>query len=173
MTDKKETKALRLFREKTETALEKIKSEDFKKSDEMIEYVFKIGDWLFTNELDKIGESSLVRTGGKLTGVFAYLGNKASQARAERDIFEQKKDEVFSELVVKKYPDSNKIMLARAEAKSEMSELEDFVIEKEFAKNNYENMLNATDKMVSFIQSAIKVKEAERFKSNRMHDNTG
>lgn len=166
-----ETRALKLFRAKTETAMAKIQEvADFRK-DEMVDYVFKIGDWLFQNDLDIIGEASLVKTGGKLTGVYAYLGNKSARARAERDVFEQKRDEVFNDLVIEKYPDSNKIMLARAEAKSETAELEEFIISKELDKNNFENLMNAVDKMTSFIQSAIKVKEGERFKSSRSYQN--
>lgn len=161
-----------IFKKKTEIALAKIKTKDeFCESDKMVNYVFKIGENLFNKPLDVVGESELIKVGGKLTGVYAYLGNKASYARAERDVYEQKRDEVLAELSLDAYPETEKITVAKAKAKLEVSELNDFVIQREAEKNNYENLLYATDRMISFIQSAVKVKEAERFRSNRDYDN--
>lgn len=166
-----ESRGMSAFREKTETALSKIDDSEFRE-EEMVAYIFEVGEWLFKNKLDITPEEQLVRVGGKLTGISAYLGNKSAMARAERDVYRQKKEEVINEISVKKYNISGKITLAKAEAKLEAAELDDVVIGKELEKNNYENILKACDKMVSFIQSAIKVKESEKFKS-RTHQNNG
>jgi len=166
------SRAVRVFQEKTQKALAKIESlDEFRESDEMIDYVFKVGGWLFSEDLDALGEPLLVRTGGRLTGVYAYLGNKASRARGERDVFEQKREEVVSELMLEFLDSDYKVTEARARAKNQVAELDDLVAFKEVQKNNYENILNATDKMISFIQSAIRVKESERYRG-KMQDNS-
>ena len=46
-----ESRGMRAFREKTETALSKIDDNEFK-DEEMVAYIFEIGDWLFKNYLD-------------------------------------------------------------------------------------------------------------------------
>ena len=159
------------FKKKTEKALESIgKPDDFQKRDKHIQYIFEIGEWLFSNDLDKTSESSLIRVGGRLTGVYSYLGNRAAYARAERDVYEQKRDEVMGNLVLEKLDNQYKVTEARALAKQEVSELEDWVVEKELEKNNnYENLMAACDKMISFVQTAISYKKAERFRG-QMHD---
>lgn len=167
-----EARAVTMFRRKTQKAMAKIESlDEFKASDAMVKYVFDIGRSMFDTDLDRLAEPWLIKTGGRLTGVYAYLGNRASRARAERDVYLQKSEEVEAELMVEYLQDGEyKVTGARAQIKVECAELREFVTLKELEKNNFENLLAATDKMVSFIQSAIKVKEAERFKS-KMGDN--
>lgn len=162
-----ETKAVALFRRKTQKAMAKIESlDEFKASDAMVKYVFDIGRSMFDTDLDRLAEPWLIKTGGRLTGVYAYLGNRAARARAERDVYLQKSEEVEAELMVEYLKDGEyKVTGARAQIKVECTELREFVTLKELEKNNFENLLNATDKMVSFIQSAIRVKEAERYKT--------
>lgn len=159
--------ALKTFQDKSQKALEGIKKPDeFRDSDRYIKYIFEIGEWLFTRDLDNTGEGSLLRIGGRLTGAYAYLGNMAAQARAERDVYEQKRDEVLSSLVLDKLDGDYKVTEARALAKAECSELDDLVVRKELEKNNYENLMSACDKMISFIQTAISLKKAERFRGD-------
>lgn len=177
MTTKKPTisPALQSFRDKCDKALAQIKTmEEFRESDKMIDFVFKSGRDLFQNDLDRLDEGWLVRKGGRLTGVYAYLGNKASYARAERDVYAQKLSEVTNEIMLKHLnsDDGYKVTQARAMAKSEVIELEDLVIMKNAEKNNFENIMSATERMIGFIQSAIKVKEGERFRSRAMSDNS-
>ncbi|MDF1498543.1 MAG: hypothetical protein P1P85_04295 [Patescibacteria group bacterium] len=126
---------------------------------------------MFEHPLDQQGEQWLVKTGGKLTGVFAYLGQMSSRARAERDIYEQKRDEVSGELMLKYLDDKYKVTEARANVKSDMVEIEQLINQKEAEKNQWENIVLACDKMVTFIQSALRVKQGERFKSNNNYDN--
>lgn len=161
------------FKDKVDTAMARIQTaDDFRESDKYINYVFEVGEWLFSEKLDTMAVQSLIRTGGRLNGVYAYLGNRYATARAERDVYEQKRDEVLNELTTEKYKENDsKVTLARAEAKLEIAQLDDLVTVKEHEKNNYENLLSATDRMISFIQSSIKVKEAERFRSGAMQDN--
>lgn len=169
-----ESKVLHIFRSKCEVALSKISTmQEFRDSDKMIDFVFKSGRDLFENDLDKLGEDWLIRKGGRLTGIYAYLGNKTSLARAERDIYAQKLSEVTNELVLGYLAENSgyKVTHAKAMAKGEVSELEDLTIAKEADKNNYENILSATERMIGFIQSAIKVKEGERYRSKAMENN--
>jgi len=166
-----ETRATRIFREKTQKALAKIESlDELRESDKMVDYIFKVGRWLFDEDLDTLSEPLLMRTGGRLTGVYAYLGNKASRARGERDVYAQKRDEVTGELMLEFLDGDYKVTEARSRAKLETAELDDIVTIKEIEKNNYENLLGAADKMVSFIQTAIRVRENERFRG-KVQDN--
>ena len=171
---KGESNAVKMFREKCELALAQIPDLDsFRASDPMVDYVFKIGADLFKRPLDTIQEGELVRTGGKLTGAYVYLGQKSVRARAVKDVYEQKLDETEKELTLTYYAeDEQKITHSRAKAKVEVGELQQFVIQKNAEKNQWENITMACDKMVSFIQSAIKVKEGERFKSSKNYGNS-
>lgn len=157
--------AVAIFRAKCDTAMSRIKNlSQFRESDAMVDYVFKVGRNLFDTPLDQMPPDSLIRTGGKLTGAFGYLGQKSSYARAERDVFEQKASEVSKEIVLKNLSDGRyKVTEAKARAELEIAELTEFVIQKEAEKNQWENIVEATQAMVSFIQSAIKVKESERY----------
>ncbi len=160
------------FRKSVDEAISKIKSlEQFRESDNMVDYVFKIGREMFDKPLDIRSVAWLIDTGGRLTGVYAYLGNKASRARAIRDIYEQKIDEETAKITIEAYRDADsKIMLSKAIAKKQVAELREFLVIAEQEKNNWENLLAATEKLISFAQSAIKVKESERFRSNQMSD---
>ena len=167
-----ESNAVRMFREKCEVAMAKINDiGTFRESDEMVDFIFKIGRSLFDTPLDLQQTDQLIRTGGKLTGAYAYLGQKSARARAERDVYLQKCDEVEKELVLefvrgKQY----KVTEAKARASAEMQELQEQVIQKDATKNQWESITNATSTMIMFIQSAIKVKENERYSSSRSHD---
>jgi len=169
MSEVKESIAMRLFKIKTEASLTRIKKLEEFRQNKMINEVLVAANELFHNDLDKQSTPWLIKKGGQLTGIYAYLGNLSANARAKRDIFEQKRDEVINQFIVDST--SEKITFARSQAKVDVAELDDFVIEAEHDKNNFENLLNATDKMISFIQSAIKVKEGERFRSRDMNDN--
>ena len=160
------------YEEKTKIALSKIKNlNEFREDDKMVDEVFKIGRFLYDEDLDRVAEQTLVRLGGRLTGIYAYLGNIASRARAERDIAENIKDEMLAQKAVDLYGDTEKITMAKAQAKVAVIDLENDVIAKEQAKNNYENLMNACDKMIGFIQSALKVKLGEKYKTSRDYDN--
>ena len=169
MDDLKESRGMKLFKLKTEASLARLETKEKFRENKMVESVFQIANELFHKPLDTMPMDWLIKKGGELTGIYAYLGNLCASARAKRDIFEQKRDEVMNEFIVNSR--SEKITLARHQAKLDTAELDDFVIEAEHNKNNLENLLNATDKMVSFIQSAIKVKEGERFRTRTMQDN--
>lgn len=156
--------------EKTISAIED--TEDFKNKDKLIKNVFEISDWLINKNLDELNEGTLLRAGGRLSGIYTYLGNWASRARAERDVYEQQIGEELNKLTTELYSEAEgKITLSRARAKEMVAPLEKILIIKENEKNNYENLMNACQSMISFIQSAIKVKQGERFISGRIQDN--
>lgn len=160
------------YRLKTELAMGRIKNlQQFRDEDEMVDYVFKIGRELFQTELDKMDPNRLIEIGGKLTAIYAYLGNKTAYARAQRDVYAQKRDEVASQIAIDKYADSeSKITLAKAKAKLQVTEIDELVTITDYEKNNYENLLRAVDKMTSFIQSAIRVRTNETFHGRGMQD---
>ena len=161
------------FNQKVSNTISNIMSvDDFKSTDPLIKNVFDIADWVINKKLDEMSESELLRAGGRLSGIYTYLGNWASRARAERDVYEQQLSEELNRLTTEFYGDAeSKITLARARAKSEVKDLEKLVIIKENEKNNYENIMNSTQSMISFIQSAIKIKQGERFIGSRLQDN--
>jgi len=165
-----ESDAARSFRMKVEAALKQVKSvADFRKSDEIVDYVITQGSELFRTRLDQQDTSYLVRVGAKLSGAYAWLGQQAAYARAERDVFEQKLGEVEKELTLKYLNNEAgyKVTKVRALIAADVQELKNFVIMKEATKNQWENILAACEKMVGFVQSAIKVKEGERFTNTK------
>lgn len=170
----KDSQAVRDFKKKTAAAMAKIHDyKQFEEADGIVKFVLDMGRKLFDKNLDQMPPDQLVRIGGKLSGAFSYLGQKASYARAERDVYEQKSDEVEKELMLSRLASDEKykVTIARAEVSAEIEELKEFVIQKEAEKNAWENIQEACDKMISFVQSAIKVKENERFNSNRLQNN--
>ena len=168
-----ESELKKQFDEKIEKTLAFIEdTETFKEKDKLIKNVFEISDWVINKNLDELSESTLLRAGGRLSGIYTYLGNWASRARAERDVYEQQLSEELNRLTIELYSDAeNKITLSRAKAKEMVGPLEKLLIIKENEKNNYENLMNACQSMISFIQSAIKVKQGERFIGGRIQDN--
>ncbi|MCK9578736.1 hypothetical protein M0R01_04600 [bacterium] len=167
-----EESAMYKFRTKAEKAMANIQSlEEFRNSDSMIDFVFKIGHEMFQKDLDTMGLQWLINTGGKLTAIYAYLGNKTAYARAQRDVYQQKRDETMARISLDEYPDTEKITVAKARAKLQVIELDEIVTQMEYGKNNMENLLAATDKMVGFIQSAIRVKQGDQFRSKTVSDN--
>lgn len=169
-----ESNAVRIFRRKVETAMAKINNvQQFRETDTMVDYVFKVGRELFDTPLDQHNPDRLIRTGGKLTGAYVYLGQQSAYARAKRDVYAQKASEMEKEKLLEMLHDGVKVTEARSMVAAEMAELQEFVIQTDIGKNQWENITDATEKMVSFIQSAIKVKEGERFQSSKLQNNAG
>jgi hypothetical protein len=167
-----ESAALQSFKAKIATTLANIQDVDeFRESDKMIDFVFETGRKLFDTPLDQQDIPLMLRTGGKLTGVYVYFGQKSARARAERDVYSQKASEVEKERLLQLLHAGTKVTEARAAVAGEVQELTDLVLEKDVAKNQWENITDATEKMVSFIQSAIRVKENERYHSSRAQHN--
>ncbi len=116
--------------------------------------------------------NELVSKGGTLSSIYGYLGNLYARIRAERDIAEQKRDEIFGDLTISLYQKAEgKITLAKEMARKEISPIEEDLIVKEYQKKNFEQLLNAVERLIGFIQSAIKVKQAERYTSRDISDN--
>jgi len=171
-TVKKPQTAIDVFNAKTQVQLSKMGIlEDFRKKEEMVDFVFKIGRALFEKELDRQSEGWLLSVGGKLTGCLAFFGQRASRARAERDVYAKTKKEIEGDLMLGRLDAEYKVTQARAEVRKEIEELEKLVIEKECEKNQWENITDATQTMISFIQSALKIKKSERTKGRDQYDN--
>lgn len=168
-----ESTAVRMFRSRCEVAMSHIQNyKEWEKEETMVHEVMQAGRTLFDKPLDQMSPDFLLRIGGRLSGAYGYLGQKASYARAERDVYEQKLSETEKRLQLEMFADDPKykVTLAKAKVAVEVEELREMVIQKESAKNQWENLLEACDKMISFVQSAIKVKEGERFMSSRVQN---
>lgn len=167
-----ESNGVKTFREKTQIAMARIKTLDaFRETDSMVDLVFTTGRRLFSEPLDKMSVGNLLTTGGKLTGAYAYLGQMSARARAERDVYRQKLDEVEKELMMEHLRDGKyKVTQARAQISQQVTEIQELVNLKEAEKNQWENVTEATSTMIMFIQSAIKVKENEKFSASRLHN---
>ena len=171
----KESKAVAIFRAKCESAMAKIDNyKDWEKNEEMVHEVMEAGRTLFQKPLDKMSPDTLLRIGGRLIGSFGYLGQRSAYARAERDVYEAKLGETEKELILKYLANTDyKVTEARAKVAGDVEELKEFVIQKETAKNQWESITNACSVMAMFCQSALKVKENERYASSRMHNQNG
>lgn len=133
--------------------------------DKYTEYVMKIGKTLFEKELDQLSGDYLSEIGIKLTGIGAYLGNKISpRKRAERDTYEQLYDEAYNnEYLSQKNISGNNTTDSRSIAKQNTADLKRLVISKEYEKNQIENIIRAIERMTSFIQSCLKIKDNEKY----------
>lgn len=146
--------------------------DEMKKEDNMVAEVYRISREVFDKDLDTMALPFLISNGGRLASIRAYLGNKYARARAERDFLEQKRDEVLNRLTSEYYGEAeNKITLARSRAKQETSDIEELIVVAEFNKKSMEELLNSLDRLIGFIQSAIKVKQGERYTGRQLEDN--
>ena len=163
---------LELYKAKCDTALKKIQNlEDFRASDPMVDFVFRVGRELFDIPLDKMTPDRLLQQGGKLVGAYPYLGQKSSYARAQRDVYEHKLKEVEKELFLSMVDGKYKVTEIKAKVSAEVEVISEYVLQKEAEKNQWEHITEACQAMFSFCQSALRVKEGERFSSKRMQDN--
>ena len=172
----KESRAVSIFRKKCEDAMAEINTyKQWEDEEEMVHEVMEAGRTLFGTPLDKMSPDILLRIGGRLVGSYAYLGQKSAYARAERDVYEAKLDESEKERIsqILKTDPKYKVTQARADVAIEFSEMREFVIQKETAKNQWEKITDACQVMTMFCQSALKIKECERFASSRMHNQNG
>ncbi len=166
---------LKQYKDRVSASMEKVKSlQQFREEDTMVDEVFMISRSIFDKDLDQMNLNELVSKGGTLASIYGYLGNKYARIRAERDVAEQKRDQMFGDLTISLYDKAEgKITLARELARKEMSGVEEDLVIKEYEKKNFEQLLLSVDRLIGFIQSAIKVKQSERFTSRDMHDNIG
>ena len=123
------------------------------------------------NDLDQIGEAELLRKGGRLLGIYTYLSNSASRIRAERDIYEQQLKEDTNENFIK-LKGSPDMTVSEADARSKLNNAEKHkaTLLKEYERNNYENLIRSIENMLTFFQSAIKVKQGEKFVGKNIQD---
>ena len=137
-----------------------------------VAYVLETGRWLFKEPIDKVSEDELFRVGGHLTGAYGYFGNLCANARADRDVYVEKRDTLIKKKTLEYLDSKYKVTEAGNRAKTEVAEtgINDEVARKELIKNNWENLMTATDKMISFIQTTLSYRKSERFRSNQMEN---
>jgi len=138
----------------------------------MVDFVFKVGRELFDTPLDRQTPDKLLHYGGKLVGAYPYLGQKSSYARAVRDVYEHKLKEVEKELFMSHVDGKYKVTEIKAKVSAEVSDIAEYVLQKEAEKNQWENITEACQAMFSFCQSALRVKEGEKYASSRMQNNS-
>lgn len=165
------TRVQQLFENEIKESLKKMKRADqeFIES-ELVTYIFNTAHWLFSTPVDQVSEDELLRVGGHLTGAYAFFGNKAALARAERDTYQQKRDDIKDQLMAELLDDKYKVTEARTQVSQELAEsgINEQVVAKEMVKNDWEYLMNATDKMISFIQTTLSYRKNEKFRSNSM-----
>ena len=147
------------------------KLQQFRNSDPMVDFIFTTGKSLFTKPLDQWSPSELINVGGKLTGAYAYLAQKASESRAVHDAKVQQKEEEFNKILTQKITDGEKITQARQIAKIETTEFERLIVSLKEKKSQWESVVSACERMISFIQSAIKMKQSETFSAGKESNN--
>jgi len=161
------------FQEEYKKRVEQISNlEKFRKEDEMVDFIFKLGRELFDKKIDQIGGEWLINYGGKAVGAHCYLGVKSAELRAKRDILQQQLEENEKTLMLDFKAQGLGITEARAEAKIAVKDLEFELIKAEQDKNNFEHITRATEKMISFIQSVLKQKQNEKSSSSQLYDNS-
>ena len=149
-----------VVKKKAEIALSQLE----KMNDKYTDYIKAVGQKLFSIPLDKLSGDQLAQYGLKLSGVYAYLLNISAKKRAERDFFEQLYDEAYNDAYLE-YKGEENVTNARVKAQRDCSDIQKVVIAKDYEKNDLENLIKACERLTSFIQSAMRVKEGERFKS--------
>lgn len=164
---------LQQFQKSVKASMLNIKTlDEMRKEDKMVDEVYRVSREIFDKDLDTMALPFLISNGGRLASIRAYLGNKYARARAERDFLEQKKDEVLNRLTAEYYGEAeNKITLARSRAKQETADIEELIVISEFEKKSMEELLNSLDRLIGFIQSAIKVKQSDNFVGRTLSDN--
>ena len=140
--------------------------------DKTVAYVLDIGKWLFKTEADKLSEDELLRVGHNLTGAYGYFGNVTANARADRDVYTEKRDNLIQKLTLEYLDENYKVTEARSRAKTEVEDagINDQVVIKELIKNNWESLMTATDKMISFIQTTLSYRKNEKFRGNQLQN---
>ena len=147
-------------KKKAEIALSQLE----KMNDKYTDYIKAVGQKLFSIPLDELSGDQLAQYGLKLSGVYTYLLNISAKKRAERDFYEQLYDEAYNDAYLE-YKGEENVTNARAKAQRDCSDIQKVVIAKDYEKNDLENLIKACERLTSFIQSAMRVKEGERFKS--------
>lgn len=159
------------FNEKVEATMRQIGDiQSFRESDEMVDYVFKVGRRLFDIPLDKMQIGELLDRGGKLVGAYPYLGQKSMYARAKRDVYEARMKELEKELFLDYVDGSYKVTEVKAQVSDRLKDVYGLVQLMEAEKNKWEAITDACQTMVMFCQSALRIKEKEGYASSRMHD---
>ncbi len=149
------------IKKKAELALDQLEKMD----DKYTQYIKKVAKNLFDTSLDSLSADQLAEYGTKLSGVYTYLLNKSAKKRAERDTYEQLYDEAYNDAYLDYKSNDNNVTDARAKAQRDCSDIQKVITAKNFEKNDIENLIKACERLTSFIQSALKLKSEEKYKS--------
>lgn len=151
------------FQIKFNEEFEKVKSIDqLREEDEMIGKFFKIADYIYQTDIDRVSPDLLQRFGGQLSSIFAYLGVKSANLRASRDIAENTLKQMEKQLLLTKLDGKYKVSEARALVMQELGQEHDKLVIMEATKNQMEAIVEAIRNMLVFIQSVMKQLDAER-----------
>lgn len=139
-----------------------IRFAELKQKDEMIKYVVNMQDFFRKTAMDNIVQDKLRLIGGQLIAAFAYLQTKAVELEAEHRNAELNYRIAKGELYYDYRKDANMVTDARYQSEVALADNEREVISIKTLAKYYEVMANVSDKMISFIQSAIKSLQSEQ-----------
>jgi hypothetical protein len=151
------------WRELMDAKMRNIKTiKQLEEGDENVKKIMEQLRVLYGHKIDSVPPDELANIGGKLLGHYASVGTTTSIKRAERDAAEQSYEELLSAMTIMHKDSETGITEARAIAKEEMSDFATEIVWRTQHKNAYEAITDSTEKTISFIQSLMKIKMAER-----------
>jgi hypothetical protein len=149
-----------------ERKLSQIKTlKDLEVQDKSVESVMTLCRNLYKRGLDTYHGDELIRIGGELQGFYVSLGVTTAHKRAERDSHETSYDELLSLMTTFNKDTETGITEARNIAKTQCAESRDKAIIAEYEYRAYEAVLDSCRSTISFIQSALKQLQEEKYKS--------
>ena len=154
------------FKEKLEKNLAKLDSfEGFLKKDKTAELVINIARNILSKPQDFQSTDWLLQNGAKLASYYAYLEGKANQTKAEAEVAGITHSSVVDGLLIVYRAEGANTTEARAQAKCELEEAAVEVEVKKQLAGYYNATARTAEKIVSFVQSTLRNKEAERITS--------
>lgn len=147
-----------------ERKLSQIKTlKDLEAEDVSVKSIMTICRDLYKRGLDTYHGDELIRIGGQLQGFYVSLGVTSAHKRAERDANQSSYDELVSVMTTFNKDNETGITEARNMAKNQCAESYDKYIVSEYEYRAYDAVLDACRSTISFIQSALKQLQEEKF----------
>lgn len=136
--------------------------EEFEKSDKLIGRVMNIARQVIQQPGDVQATSWLLSKGAELSAYYGAVEARANEARAEYEAAEIAQKSTRDGLMLSLKGGDVGVTEARAQAGLEMVDSEIDVVAKKQRSDYYSTVARACEKMVSFVQSTLRHKEAER-----------
>jgi predicted ribosome quality control (RQC) complex YloA/Tae2 family protein len=155
------------FEKKVKGTIEKLNQIEVDISDDdTIQFIEKIADWVYNNELDNVPPHLLARYGGKLQKCYQRATMLAQRARAERETHQHHYDVQLNELIVGKYAETEKVTYAKAEARKDLAPIMETITELDYKRKRLQTYADVAKMTASFMQSVMSDKRSERYQEN-------